>query len=88
MTKLNNIPELRVGGLYAGVTVSLERVQFGEKGRADVVFAEFDELIALRDWLNRALPDEPTADPVVTCPACQLGFRISESVPPSKGRFK
>ena len=60
MTKLNAIPELRIGGLYAGITVSGERVQFGEKGRPDCVFAEIDELRALRDWLNRALPDEPS----------------------------
>ena len=31
---------------------------------------------------------EPPADPIVTCPACQHGFRVSASSPPVKDRFK
>lgn len=59
---LNEIQELRVGDFYAGVTVSRERVQFGEKGHADCVFAEIDELLALRDWLNCVLPVETSSE--------------------------
>ena len=84
---------------WGGPNVTVMPASLGEQLKRERQQAEHERDCAIENLAHREkywaqfdhVPkgaDEPTADPVVTCPACQLGFRISESVPPSKGRFK
>jgi hypothetical protein len=50
------------------------------------LLAALEELKAFRFMTGWAV--EPEADPVVTCPACMHGFRLSAQGDPAKDRFK